>query len=358
MNYSWHDKTPINQVVTVYQMLLRYYRMDTFLSNRMTTQVKPRVIFFGMLGNFSRLVFSALLARKIEICAVVLPATPIPGLAPLPIRRREPPQTLRSLRFSLPLVGSGSPQELLHMAWERRIAVWEVSRLAHAETIAVLSAYQADMICVACFSQRIPRVILILPRLGCLNVHPSLLPAHRGPVPLFWAFYEGDEVTGVTVHFMDEGLDSGPILAQERIVIPDGISYAELEMRCATQGGASLAQTVWDMYDGNAHSSPQDEALSSYHPFPAHEDFIVQPATWSARHVYNFIRGIGHWDEPIVLRSSEGQLTVRDAISYSLDDTNTRTFSSEQQVIYEAGKRAYVRCRDGWVHVRVIERES
>src|SRR5204862_1767507 len=112
------------------------------------------------------------------------------------------------------------------------------------------------IICVACFSQRIPRIILDLPRLGCLNVHPSLLPANRGPVPLFWTFREGHQQTGVTIHLMNEGMDTGDILAQEPIEVPSGISYAQLELQCATLGGKLLARTVWVSYRGLAIRVP------------------------------------------------------------------------------------------------------
>src|SRR6266536_191528 len=109
-------------------------------------------------------------------------------------------------------------------------------------TIRVLTEYQPETICVACFSKRIPRDILDIPRLGCLNVHPSLLPANRGPEPLFWTFREGNQRTGVTIHLMDEGMDTGPIVAQEALEIPDGISYTQLEAQCAELGGKLLAR--------------------------------------------------------------------------------------------------------------------
>src|ERR1051326_2814852 len=104
-------------------------------------------------------------------------------------------------------------------------------------TVSTLAAYQPDFICVPCFSLRFARSILDIPRLGSLNVHPSLLPAHRGPVPLFWVFRQSLQQTGVTIHLMDEGMDTGDILAQSVIEISDGISYAELELRCAARGG-------------------------------------------------------------------------------------------------------------------------
>ena len=174
----------------------------------------PRVLFLGMPGNFSWPSLRALLDGGIDVCAVVLPASPRPG----PDRPYHPPITrreqLRSTRSMLPLLNSSLHGGIVQLAWERQIPVWEVSRMSDPATVSTLAAYQPDLICVACFSLRIASSILDIPRLGSLNVHPSLLPAHRGPVPLFWAFRQGLQQTGVTIHLMDEGMDTGDILAQ------------------------------------------------------------------------------------------------------------------------------------------------
>src|SRR3712207_3286729 len=76
----------------------------------------------------------------------------------------------------------------------------------------------------ACFLWRLPREAFETPPLGILNVHPSLLPAGRGPEPVFWTLRRGEPVTGVTVHRMDEGFDTGPIVAQAEIPVPEGIA--------------------------------------------------------------------------------------------------------------------------------------
>src|SRR5947209_7073619 len=211
------------------------------MSNTMSSARPPRVLFFGMQGNFSHPPLRALVDDGIEVCAVVIPASQTPGLELPAIRRRE---QLHAARSMLPLLRSSVPASILQLASERDIPVWEVLRLSDPQTVSILAAYQADIICVACFSQRIPRVIRDLPRLDCLNVHPSLLPANRGPVPLFWTFRQGCEHTGVTIHLMDEGMDSGDILAQEVIEVLSGMSYAQLELECALHGGDLLADTI------------------------------------------------------------------------------------------------------------------
>jgi methionyl-tRNA formyltransferase len=217
--------------------------------------------------------------------------------------------------------------------------------LKDAQTLSILHEYEPDFLCVACFSLLIPPSILSLPRLGCLNVHPALLPANRGPVPLFWTFREGDEYTGVTIHSMEEKMDSGAILSQERLAVPEGIRYKQLEVECARRGGVLLARTVWEVFKGDAQSVPQDETKSSYHSFPTDADLVVVPQEWSARHLYNFIRGVAAWNGPVELHFEDRRIFVYDATSYAVNGSDRR---GEMSV---ASGEWIVSCKDGYVRV-------
>src|SRR6266566_1400612 len=127
-----------------------------------SAQHRPRVLFLGMQGDFSPPSLRALLDNGIEVCAVVVPASQQSGLDLPAIVRREQPRTTRPI---LPLLHAS----ILQLAWAQHIPVWEVQRISDSEAISVLASYQPDMICVSCFSQRIPRTVLNLPRLGSLN---------------------------------------------------------------------------------------------------------------------------------------------------------------------------------------------
>jgi methionyl-tRNA formyltransferase len=311
--------------------------MQHDMSNTLSMQRPPRVLFLGMQGDFSPPSLRALLDNGIEVSAVVVPASQSSGLDLPAIWRREQPCTSRPI---LPLLHAS----VLQLVWAHHIPLWEVQRISDSEVISVLAAYQPDIICVSCFSQRIPRAILDLPRLGCLNVHPSLLPANRGPVPLFWTFREGYEQTGVTIHLMDEAMDSGAILAQEPIKVPDGISYAQLESQCALRGGELLAHTVWDLYRGRVVPVPQDETKSNYHPFPSAQDFVINPAEWSARHVYNFLSGVLHWSDPIKLYVNGKYVVVQQVISYSPKNIDDIPGGSSSEL--------WIQCKVGWVRLK------
>jgi methionyl-tRNA formyltransferase len=308
------------------------------------TKHPPRVLFFGMQGRFSYAPLQALLEAGIKVCAVIIPAEPGFQIEHPAIQKQEQQPLSHSI---LPVLNSSIHPSILDLARERKIPVWKVRQLSNPETIKVLTVYQPDMILVACFSKRIPREILDIPRLGCLNVHPSLLPENRGPEPLFWTFRDGKERTGVTIHLMDEGLDSGAIVAQEAIEIPDGISYSGLEEQIAVLGGKLLSQSVWDMSNGVAVLVKQDETKSSYHAFPRDDDFVVPVAVWNARHVYNFICGISSWEIPFPLLVGAKTVQIKKAISYSLMaiDQNDMIVDKQQD------KGFWVKCKQGSVFV-------
>ncbi len=317
------------------------------MSNTVQTARPPRVLFLGMQGNFSYPPLLALLDAGIEVCAVVIPAAPGPMQDQPAIRRREQPQMSRSM---LPVLQSSLQTSILQLAWKRQIPVWEVHRMNDSETINVLIGYQPDVICVACFSKRIPHAILDIPRFGCLNVHPSLLPANRGPEPLFWTFREGSQLTGVTIHLMEEDMDSGPILAREVVDVPDGISYSQLEAQCAELGGRLLARSAWNLYKGVAVPVVQDETKSSYHGFPSDDDFVVPVLKWSARHVYNFICGVASWGTPLTLRVGNRSMFVEKAISYSHKNMDYGNSDVDSQ----PSEGFWVRCKQGSLRLPAI----
>src|SRR6059058_3300531 len=117
--------------------------------NATFSERRPRVLFLGMQSNFSIPALTILLESGVEVCAFVLPASPVPGLEPPAIRRRE---QSRAPRTMLPLVNRSLQPSMIQLAQARQIPVWEVNSLADAEVVSTLAAYQPDVICVACFS--------------------------------------------------------------------------------------------------------------------------------------------------------------------------------------------------------------
>ena len=131
------------------------------------------------------------------------------------------------------------------------------------ETKAELAALQPDAIIVAAYGKLLPKPILDLAPLGCLNIHPSLLPRHRGPSPVATTILDGDQVTGVTIMLLDEGMDTGPLIAQHEFFLKGSETTDGLTMALFELGGNLLREILPQWQSGELLSEPQDESLAS-----------------------------------------------------------------------------------------------
>ena len=129
--------------------------------------------------------------------------------------------------------------------------------------IAELKALQPDAIVVTAFGQILPKEVLEIPRLGCVNVHASLLPKYRGAAPIQWAVLNGDAESGVTTMMMNEGLDTGDILMTARLALDPKETGGSLFDRLAPLGGELIVRTLAALEAGNCPQVPQDEAQAS-----------------------------------------------------------------------------------------------
>ena len=145
-----------------------------------------------------------------------------------------------------------------------------------------------DVILVSCFAQRLPANVLTLPVHGCFNLHPSLLPAYRGPDPLFWQFRDGTANYGISWHRMSKKFDAGAVVARAAVTMPDGVSGAQSAMLLGEAANTLLENLLRELERGTLLERVQDEARSSYQGFPRQKDFDVSPS-WSARRLYNFM---------------------------------------------------------------------
>lgn len=272
-----------------------------------------RILFFGMTGQFSVPPLATLLDGGADVTAVILPAPP--GCRAEPPRRVEPS----------PLHGDVPPaRTIVHLASECGLPVWQVGRLARPDSLALLRTFQPDVIAVACFSLLFPPQLLALPRFGCLNLHPSLLPDYRGPEPLFWQARNDARQSGVTLHFLDEGTDSGDIVAQTTIPRPDGITATELEHHAAGAGAELLQNALRQLARGESlPRRSQIETEARYFPLPAGDDFVI-PTAWPARRAFNFVRGAEGW--PLVIKADGQRFAVRGAKSYAVEQSLEEPF--------------------------------
>jgi methionyl-tRNA formyltransferase len=281
-----------------------------------TSMADLSILFFGMDCPFSRPPLAALLANH-TVRAVVVPRAP--GLP----SREEPVRRLplhAPSPYHIPLLPISSAASVPRMAGAAGVPVLEVAGLRDPRTLAALAAFRPDLICVACFPRLLPGTLLHLPRLGAINLHPALLPAYRGPAPLFWIFHDGLEHAGVTAHLMDEGADTGDILAQRPISLPDGIRYHAAEEACATAGAALVLEAIQALATGSATPRPQPPGSRPAAPWPTDAEYLITPA-WSARRAFNFIRGVGSEERPVDFAHDGAVMPIVEAISFDAEAT-------------------------------------
>ena len=144
------------------------------------------------------------------------------------------------------------------------IPVFQPEKIKAPEAVEELGRYEADIFVVAAFGQILSREILEMPRFGCVNVHASLLPKYRGASPIQWAILNGDDITGVTIMQMDEGLDTGDILSSSPVSITADDTGATLHDRLADEGARLLVKTLPLIESGQIRPVPQLDPDSSY----------------------------------------------------------------------------------------------
>ncbi len=179
-------------------------------------------------------------------------------------------------------------------AQARGLRIFQPRSLRSQDDVSALSTLVPDMIVVAAFGLILPREILSLPAYKCLNVHPSLLPRHRGPSPVTAAILAGDEVTGVSIMLMDEGTDTGPVLARQEERIHPEDTTGSLSARLAKTGAELLLRTIPLWVAGETKPEPQDESRSTYSRTLKKEDGLID-WTQSAVVIERQVRAYQPW---------------------------------------------------------------
>jgi methionyl-tRNA formyltransferase len=180
------------------------------------------------------------------------------------------------------------------LALERQIPVIQPETFESGEVMEKLASFQPELIIVAAFGFILPPEVLPLPKFACLNVHASLLPRHRGPSPVANAILCGDELTGVTIMLMDAGLDTGPILAQEKVGISFMDTTGSLSSKLANVGAKLLLETLPKWLAGELKAQPQDESQATYSKLITSKDAEID---WhlSAVELWRRVRAYNPW---------------------------------------------------------------
>lgn len=164
-----------------------------------------------------------------------------------------------------------------------------------------LARVSPDLICIATFPWLLTPDVLAIARHGVVNLHPSLLPRHRGPNPLYWTYYHDDRSAGVSVHLADSRADAGPILVQERMDVPRGWPSGDLYLAAAALGAEVLPAAVESIARGTARPVPQTDAEATRAPRVEPGTAMIDFASWDVERVWHYLAGLHAWyREPLI----------------------------------------------------------
>ncbi len=241
-----------------------------------------RVVFGGMDGRFSTTPLLAL-ARRHRVVGIV---------------HSQPRRVRRGLLVDWARAGAGQGN-LRRFARFLGCPFLTLDRRSLPALADFMRRAKADLLCLANFSILLPPEVFGIPRLGTVNLHLSLLPRHRGPNPWLWMFHDGDSLGGVTVHQVDAGEDTGPILGSRQHDVPPGITASDLADRVLPEASDLLVEVVAGLAAGIVEARPQPaaEGLRRARFVPPGEA-LIDWDSWSAARVSAFLRGASLWYEP------------------------------------------------------------
>jgi methionyl-tRNA formyltransferase len=224
---------------------------------------------------------------------------------------------------------------------------------------AQVEAIQPDAIVVVAYGRIIPPWMLALPRLGCINLHASLLPRYRGAAPIQWAVAMGEKVTGNTTMLIDEGLDTGPMLLQKEMSIGPEVTAANLFEKLAVDGAPLMVQSLEGLEDGSITPRPQDDAKAILAPLLSREDGCMDFAARTAAELRNRWRGFQPW--PGAFTVLDGKKLIVHRLNVAEPDGRTVDLPADGApgAAVARGEHLFVACAGGtWLEFLEVQLEG
>jgi methionyl-tRNA formyltransferase len=286
-----------------------------------------RIVFIGT-GDIGVPTLQSLLKSEHEVVGVVTqPDKPV-GRA----QSVEPPPIKKILLSGAPDASPARTGRALPLR------VLQPARIKEREAVEEIRALKPDVIVVTAYGQILPRDVLGIPKTACLNLHASLLPRWRGAAPIQAAIAAGDRQTGVTVMYMDEGLDTGDVLLRRTIDILSTDTGRALHDRLAKLAPEALLESLELLAKGRAPRIPQDNAFSTYAPKLKREDGKID---WSAPAdaIERKIRAFNPW--PGAFMKFDGQnLKIFSAVVVADDGAPGELLRREKELVIATGEGA------------------
>ena len=197
-----------------------------------------------------------------------------------------------------------TPSPVKEAALKHHLPVLQPERMRNKEAVEELASFHPDLIVTAAYGQILPKSLLEVPELGCVNVHGSLLPAYRGGAPIQRSIINGESKTGITLMYMAEGLDTGDMIAVEEVEITDEDTSGTLFEKMGAAGAALLKRELPRLLAGRVEAQPQDESLATYAPNLTRQDEMID-WTRSPREIFNQVRGLSPFSGGYTLWNGE-----------------------------------------------------
>ena len=227
----------------------------------------------------------------------------------------------------------------------------------NAEFRAQLEAIAPDVIVVVAYGRIIPPWMLTLPRLGCINLHGSLLPKYRGAAPIQWAVAMGDAYTGNTTMLLEEGLDTGPILLQQTVEIGANQTAADLFDLLARAGAPLIVETLVGLAAGTIEPKPQNHEGATFAPLLNREDGRMDFAARTAHELYNRWRGFQPW--PGAFTTLEGKKLIVHRMAVADGAGVSALGLAEPGQIHVENHRLFAACaEETWLELIEIQLEG
>lgn len=239
------------------------------------------------------------------------------------------------------------PSPIKQLARARGLPIVQPPTLRAPDQIAPLRALAPDLIIVAAYGLILPRDVLTIPPRGCVNTHASLLPRHRGAAPMMAAILAGDAETGITLMQMDEGLDTGPILAQRAIPVADDDTTGTLTPKLANLAADLMIETLPRILAGKIAPQPQDETRATMFKQINKEEGLIdwtRPAIEIARRV----RAFNPWPSAFTLWNGAPLKILR-------AEASPRKSDAAPGCVIQAGKEIAIATGDGVLILREIQ---
>lgn len=176
-------------------------------------------------------------------------------------------------------------------ALEKGLEVYQPDTLKGEDFANLLEELQPELIAVAAYGKILPKNVIDYPKYGCINVHGSLLPEYRGAAPMQRAIIDGKPITGVTIMYMAEGLDTGDMLLKRELTIGENDNFEDIHDGLGALGASTLIEVIDMLESGTATRTPQDDSLSTYAKKITKEDCALCFDS-DARTLHNLIRGL------------------------------------------------------------------